>query len=417
MTPWAGGCRGGSPRRSRSRRPRSWPARRWSPRSPARSASSPWPPTWPRRPAVGPATVLGLAGGLVGLVWPAAGGVRRDPGGPAAWPGSSRSPGTAPQLPTPGRGLGHRLLGARRADASLAVLVALAAPYLLRRRTTGLACCGLLVVAVLVRPPTPGWPPPGWVLVACDVGQGDALVLHAGTGSGRRRRRRTRPGGGGRVPATARRLDASRWWCSPTSTPTTSTGCRACSTARGGGGRGHPSGGPARWRRAGLRGGPRGGAAGPRPRRTARPARSATSGSRCSGRRRPRRRPGRATAAPPTTRAWCCWSRSPGCGCCCAATSSPRPRPPWPGPGPGSGSTCSRCRTTAAATRTCPSCSASEPGWRVVSVGDDNDYGHPAAAHAGRRWPPAAPRSLRTDLDGDVAVASATASCTPRRGP
>ena len=27
---------------------------------------------------------------------------------------------------------------------------------------------------------TSGWPPPGWVLVACDVGQGDALVLRAG---------------------------------------------------------------------------------------------------------------------------------------------------------------------------------------------------------------------------------------------
>jgi len=36
---------------------------------------------------------------------------------------------------------------------------------------------------VLVRPlPTPGWPPAGWVLVACDVGQGDGLVLDAGHG-------------------------------------------------------------------------------------------------------------------------------------------------------------------------------------------------------------------------------------------
>jgi competence protein ComEC len=61
----------------------------------------------------------------------------------------------------------------------LALVVALVAPYLLRRRTTGLACCVLLVVGVLVRPPTPGWPPDGWALVACDVGQGDALVLHA----------------------------------------------------------------------------------------------------------------------------------------------------------------------------------------------------------------------------------------------
>jgi competence protein ComEC len=39
-----------------------------------------------------------------------------------------------------------------------------------------------MVLAVLVRPPTWGWPPDGWVLVACDVGQGDALVLRTGEG-------------------------------------------------------------------------------------------------------------------------------------------------------------------------------------------------------------------------------------------
>ena len=42
----------------------------------------------------------------------------------------------------------------------------------------------LLVVLVLpvavTRLLAPGWPPPGWALVACDVGQGDALVLNAG---------------------------------------------------------------------------------------------------------------------------------------------------------------------------------------------------------------------------------------------
>ena len=37
------------------------------------------------------------------------------------------------------------------------------------------------MVLVVVRPlPTPGWPPDGWVMVACDVGQGDGLVLRAG---------------------------------------------------------------------------------------------------------------------------------------------------------------------------------------------------------------------------------------------
>ena len=43
--------------------------------------------------------------------------------------------------------------------------------------------CVVLVV-VMVRPlPSPGWPPGGWALVACDVGQGDGLVLNAGDGA------------------------------------------------------------------------------------------------------------------------------------------------------------------------------------------------------------------------------------------
>jgi competence protein ComEC len=32
----------------------------------------------------------------------------------------------------------------------------------------------------LVRPPQAGWPPDGWLMVACDVGQGDATVVRAG---------------------------------------------------------------------------------------------------------------------------------------------------------------------------------------------------------------------------------------------
>ena len=69
--------------------------------------------------------------------------------------------------------------GPRVALAVLTVLVAgvvVVGPVPLRRPITGLACCG-------------GWSRrcwcgcrrragcPGWVLVACDVGQGDALVL------------------------------------------------------------------------------------------------------------------------------------------------------------------------------------------------------------------------------------------------
>jgi competence protein ComEC len=38
----------------------------------------------------------------------------------------------------------------------------------------------LLVVVIAVPATSPGWPPSGWLLVACNVGQGDGLVLSAG---------------------------------------------------------------------------------------------------------------------------------------------------------------------------------------------------------------------------------------------
>ena len=40
---------------------------------------------------------------------------------------------------------------------------------------------GLVVVPTRII--TPGWPAPGWAVVACDVGQGDGLVLAVGEGS------------------------------------------------------------------------------------------------------------------------------------------------------------------------------------------------------------------------------------------
>ncbi len=65
----------------------------------------------------------------------------------------------------------------------LCLLLVLLAPRLLGQPSTALACTGLLVAGVLVRLPSPGWPPDGWVLAMCDVGQGDGLVLRAGQGS------------------------------------------------------------------------------------------------------------------------------------------------------------------------------------------------------------------------------------------
>ena len=131
-------------------------------------------------PVVGPATVLGLAGGLLTLVWAPVG---RLCGTLAswcvAWLVAVAEHGAA--LPTAAVGWGTGA-AALVLLTVLTMLIAVLGPRLLRRPVTGLGAALLLVVAVLVRPPTFGWPPDGWVLVACDVGQGDALVLNAGAG-------------------------------------------------------------------------------------------------------------------------------------------------------------------------------------------------------------------------------------------
>jgi competence protein ComEC len=132
-------------------------------------------------PAVGPATVLGLLGGIFTLVWPPAGQVVGAAAGwSVAWIVAVAERGSA--LPTAAVSWGSGAV-ALTALTALCAAVALMAPRLLARRDTGLACCLLMVLVVVVRVPTPGWPPPGWLMVACDVGQGDGLVLNAGQGS------------------------------------------------------------------------------------------------------------------------------------------------------------------------------------------------------------------------------------------
>jgi competence protein ComEC len=70
--------------------------------------------------------------------------------------------------------------------ATLTVICAVVSLFLgtlLARRATTLCLGALMVCALLVPLPRPGWPPKGWVMVVCDVGQGDGLVLNAGEGS------------------------------------------------------------------------------------------------------------------------------------------------------------------------------------------------------------------------------------------
>ena len=133
-------------------------------------------------PAVGPATVLGLLGGLVGLVVPPLGAAF---GTVATWSAhvivvvarhSADLPAAAVDWSTGATALTVLTV--------LTLLTIAVAPAVLRRPTATVAVVVLLAVAVVRPLPGLGWPPRGWVLVMCDVGQGDALVLSTGQHEG-----------------------------------------------------------------------------------------------------------------------------------------------------------------------------------------------------------------------------------------
>lgn len=127
-------------------------------------------------PLVAPATVLGLIAGMVALLWPAAAEVI----------------GFLAGLPVMGIAIIARL-GARVPFASIpaprgslgaalvVLLTAIGAIGLQRnaRRTITIATAICVAIAglALVRP---GWPMRSWLLVTCDVGQGDGLVVRVG---------------------------------------------------------------------------------------------------------------------------------------------------------------------------------------------------------------------------------------------
>jgi competence protein ComEC len=132
-------------------------------------------------PVIGPATVLGLAGGLGGLAWEPAGRLLGTLAGwCVAWLVAVAGRGAA--LPTAAIGWGTGAWALVSLTA-VTVVLALVLPRLLVKPVRGLGCACLLVLVVTVPVPTPGWPPSGWVVVACDVGQGDALAVRTGPGS------------------------------------------------------------------------------------------------------------------------------------------------------------------------------------------------------------------------------------------
>nr|WP_082557031.1 ComEC/Rec2 family competence protein [Modestobacter sp. Leaf380] len=134
-------------------------------------------------PAVAPATVLGLAATLLSplssdladaCVWAA--------GWPTRWlvgvaEHAAAVPDGATGWPT---GTGGALLLAGLLVGGAAVLVR----WPRARPLAVAAVVGVVVLGWPAREATRGWPVPGSVLVGCDVGQGDALVVPTGPGEG-----------------------------------------------------------------------------------------------------------------------------------------------------------------------------------------------------------------------------------------
>ncbi len=138
-------------------------------------------------PAVAPATVFGAAAAAVSPASPSLAHALAWCGQwPAAWIAEvAQRAASAPlaTLPWP-NGWG----GAGLALVGMGVLlmiwrVGARRAWWRPRRVLALAVVGsALLAAVLVGPGR--WPPAGWVMVACDVGQGDALVVNLGDGAG-----------------------------------------------------------------------------------------------------------------------------------------------------------------------------------------------------------------------------------------
>ncbi|RCV53991.1 ComEC/Rec2 family competence protein, partial [Marinitenerispora sediminis] len=129
-------------------------------------------------PAVPAATVGGFAVAGVALLWPWAAGVLVWlPGAAVAWIAAvAATASRAPHGALPWR---DDLLGLLGAAVLGALLVAVRGRA---RRALAAVLAVVLATALVTHCAAPSWPPRGWLLVACDVGQGDALVLSTGAG-------------------------------------------------------------------------------------------------------------------------------------------------------------------------------------------------------------------------------------------
>ncbi|MEW9547961.1 ComEC/Rec2 family competence protein [Nonomuraea sp. NPDC050783] len=133
-------------------------------------------------PAVAPATLLGFGAALIAPLWPDAAALLVVPAGYAVgW--IIVVAGWAVDLPFatvpwPGGLAGLALL-------AVTAVVAVAVSRRRAWRAWALTVAAAALVSVLiVRPLVGPWPPKGWLMVMCDVGQGDGMVIAAGARRG-----------------------------------------------------------------------------------------------------------------------------------------------------------------------------------------------------------------------------------------
>ena len=131
-------------------------------------------------PVVAPITVVGAVTAVVAVLWlPAAALIVRTAGPPLWW--LLEVADRAAAVPGGTVVVAGGLAGAVVVALALAV-AALAARHRWSRRILLALVVGVAAVWVPTRVYAPGWPADGWSLVACDVGQGDGLVLSTGDG-------------------------------------------------------------------------------------------------------------------------------------------------------------------------------------------------------------------------------------------
>jgi competence protein ComEC len=133
-------------------------------------------------PAVAPVTVLGVLAAATAPVLPPLAAVFSHIAAPfaawIAWLARTFSGLSVSTLAWPGGWLG--------AFGAIATLLGITAAVIIGRsrqwplRTLAVSLIAVVAVIWLKPPDRAGWPPPGWIAVVCDVGQGDGMVISTG---------------------------------------------------------------------------------------------------------------------------------------------------------------------------------------------------------------------------------------------